>query len=169
MVKPFVGRPFSWMLLVGLLIVVFALSACGGGSSTTTSSTTASPTTSASAAVSAVTITIREQTGGQDVYSFDPQSVTIKAGETVTFDNQSDEFHQLIITDAAGNPTTNTDPFTANTIVPTSRTGSTTTTLQVVFNKAGTYYYGSKLVQRPKDNNHPEGVLSQAKGTIIVK
>ena len=63
MVKPFVRRPFSWMLLVGLLIVVFALSACGGGSSTTTSSTT----NSANAAVSAVTITIREQTGGQDV------------------------------------------------------------------------------------------------------
>lgn len=168
MVKPFVRRPFSWMLLVGLLIVIFALSACGGGSSTPASSTTASPTTPTNAVASASTITIREKAGTQDIYTFDPQSVTIKAGEAITFDNQSDEFHQLITTNAAGKPAPNANaPFTADTIVPTSR-ASATTTLQVVFKTPGTYYYTSKLVNRLKDKDHPEGAPSQAKGTIVV-
>jgi plastocyanin len=167
MAKPFIRRPMNWMLFVGLLVGVFALSACGGSSSTSTSSTTASPATQSNAMTSAATVTIKEQTGTQDVYSFSPASVTIKAGDAVTFDNQSDEFHLLIPTDAMGTPITATDPFTANTIVPTSR-ASSTTTLQVVFNKAGTYYYTSKLVNRLKDNAHPEGALSQGKGTIVV-
>jgi len=168
MVNPFISRPVNWMLAVGLLVLVFALSACGeSGSSTTTSSTTASPTTQSNTMASAATVTIKEQTGTQDIYSFSPASVTIKAGDAVTFDNQSDEYHLLIPTDAAGNAITAADPFTANTIVPTSRAGNTTT-LQVVFNKAGTYYYTSKLVNRLKDGAHPEGALSQGKGTIIV-
>ena len=163
MVKPFVRRPVTWMLLVGLLTLVLALSACGDSGNATTPTPTAQPTT----AVSAATITIREKTGGQDVYTFEAPSVTIKAGQAVTFDNQSDENHLLVTTDAMGTPTTNVDPFTGNLTVPTSRT-STTTTLQVMFNKAGTYHYTSKLVNRIKDSAHPEGALSQAKGTIVV-
>src|SRR5436305_14499504 len=86
MVKPFVRRPVTWMLLVGLLTLVLALSACGDSGNATTPTPTAQPTT----AVSAATITIREKTGGQDVYTFEAPSVTIKAGQAVTFDNQSD-------------------------------------------------------------------------------
>jgi hypothetical protein len=55
--------------------------------------------------------------------------------------------------DATGTPTTDAAPFTATSIVPTSR-ASATTTLQVVFTTPGTYYYTSKLVNRMKDNDH---------------
>jgi plastocyanin len=161
-----VRRPVSKVVLSCLTILVCALAACGGTTSTPSSAPT-SPPTQANTVVSAATITIREKTGSQDIYSFDPQSVTIKAGQAVTFDNQSDEFHQLITADAAGKPMADADPFTANTIVPTSR-ASATTTLQVVFKTPGTYYYTSKLVNRIKDNAHPEGALSQGMGTIIV-
>jgi len=170
MVKPFVRRPVAWMLLVGLLVLVFVLSACGeSSSSSTTTSPTTQPTTPPTQAASANTITIREQTGGKDIYTFDPPTLTVSAGQTVTFNNQSDEYHLLITTDAAGKPMTDTSPFTATSIVPTSRDGGTTTTLQVVFSKPGTYHYTSKLVKRLKDGNHPEGDLSQGKGTIIVQ
>lgn len=171
MVKPSVRRPVIWMLLVGLLVLVFALSACGdsGAASTpaptpTTSSTSASPTTAASAN----TVKITEKTGGQDVYTFAPATLTIKAGQSVTFDNQSDEYHQLILTDATFKPVTGASPFTADTIVPTSREG-TATTLQVTFPTAGTYYYTSKLVKRLQDGQHPGTPLSKAEGTIIVQ
>jgi plastocyanin len=112
-------------------------------------------------------VTITEKTGTHDIYGFDPQTLTIKAGQAVLFNNQSDEFHLLMTADATGTPTTDAAPFTANTIVPTSR-ASATTTLQVVFTTPGTYYYTSKLVNRLKDNDHPEGAWSQGWGTIVV-
>jgi len=112
-------------------------------------------------------VTITEKTGTHDIYAFDPQTLTVKAGQAVTFTNQSDEFHLLMTADATGTPTTDAAPFTATTIVPTSR-ASNTTTLQVVFTTAGTYYYTSKLVNRLTDGNHPEGAWSQGWGTIVV-
>jgi len=110
---------------------------------------------------------ITEKTGTHDIYSFAPQSLTIKAGQAVMFNNESDEFHLLMTADATGTPTTNAAPFTTNTIVPTSR-ASNSTTLQVVFTTSGTYYYTSKLVNRLKDGNHPEATWSQGWGTIVV-
>jgi len=108
-----------------------------------------------------------EKTGTHDIYGFAPQTLTIKAGQAVTFNNESDEFHLLMTADATGTPTTDAAPFTTTTIVPTSR-ASNTTTLQVVFTAPGTYYYTSKLVNRLKDNDHPEGAWSQGWGTIVV-
>jgi plastocyanin len=110
---------------------------------------------------------ITEKTGTHDIYSFDPQTLTVKAGQAVTFTNQSDEFHLLMTVDATGTPTTDAAPFTATTIVPTSR-ASATTTLSIVFTTPGTYYYTSKLVNRLKDGAHPERAWSQGWGTIIV-
>ena len=157
---------FLWMALSLVVVLSFALAACGGESSTPASSTqpnSSQPT--ASSATAAVTIT--EKTGTHDIYAFDPQTLTVKAGQAVTFTNQSDEFHLLMTADASGTPTTDAAPFTATTIVPTSR-ASNTTTLQVVFTTPGTYYYTSKLVNRLKDGAHPEGSWSQGWGTIVV-
>jgi plastocyanin len=113
-------------------------------------------------------VTITEKAGTHDdIYGFNPQTLTIKAGQAVIFTNQSDEFHLLMTADATGTPTSDAAPFTATTIVPTSR-ASATTTLSVIFSTPGTYYYTSKLVNRIKDNAHPEGVWSQGWGTIVV-
>ena len=74
MVKTFVRRPITWMLLVGLLIVVFALSACGGSSGP------------------AATVNVKEtQAATGDVYTCDPTSIKINKGDTVNFTNNSDE------------------------------------------------------------------------------
>jgi plastocyanin len=156
---------FLWMAVSLVVILSFALAACGGDSTTasTTQPTSSQPTASAPMA----TVTITEKTGTHDIYGFDPQTLTIKAGQAVMFTNQSDEFHLLMTADATGKPTADAAPFTENTIVPTSR-ASATTSLQVVFSTPGTYYYTSKLVNRMKDNDHPEGAWSQGWGTIVV-
>ncbi len=164
--RPLGRSTLLWMALSLAVVLSFALAACGGGSSTPASSTQSNASQpTAPSAPAAVTIT--EKSGTHDIYSFAPQTLTIKAGQAVLFTNQSDEFHLLMTADATGTPTTDAAPFTANTIVPTSR-ASATTTLQVVFTTPGTYYYTSKLVNRLKDGNHPEGAWSQGWGTIVV-
>src|SRR5215469_12268635 len=74
MVKPFARRSVVGMLFVGLLIVVFALSACGGSSGP------------------AATVNINEtQSSSGDVYTCAPTSITVNKGDTVNFTNNSDE------------------------------------------------------------------------------
>lgn len=156
---------FLWMAVSLVLVLSFAVVACGGGStpSSSTQSTSSQPTESSAVA----TVTITEKAGTHDIYGFDPQTLTIKAGQAVMFNNQSDEFHLLMTADTTGTPITDAAPFTETTIVPTSR-ASATTTLSIVFTTPGTYYYTSKLVNRLKDGNHPEGEWSQGWGTIVV-
>ena len=160
------GRSTSlWMAMSLVVVLSFALAACGGGS---TPASTMQPTSSQPSVSSATaTVTITEKTGTHDIYGFDPRTLTIKASQSITFNNQSDEFHLLMTADATGTPTTDAAPFTATTIVPTSR-ASATTTLQLVFSTPSTYYYTSKLVNRINDTDHPEGAWSQGWGTIVV-
>jgi plastocyanin len=101
-------------------------------------------------------VTITEKTGTHDIYSFDPQTITVKAGSTVKWVNNSDENH-LLASKTAG-------IFTASSIV--HRAGSSDNTYQVVFNTPGTYSYSSTLVQRL--NNQTEGATSSATGTVTV-
>lgn len=158
---------FLWMALSLVVILSFALSACGGDSTpaSTTPSNSSAPTSRPTP--SSATVTITEKAGTQDIYGFDPQTLTVKAGQAVVFNNQSDEFHLLVTADSTGKPTTDAAPFDLTTIVPTSRVGAATT-LSIVFTTPGTYYYTSKLVNRLKDGAHPEGAMSQGWGTIVV-
>ncbi len=72
MLKPFVQRSAIWVLLVGLLMMTLALSACGGSSP--------------------VAVNINEtKSASGDVYVCDPTSITINKGDTVNFTNNSDE------------------------------------------------------------------------------
>src|ERR1700737_2702758 len=103
MVQPFFHRRISWMVLMTLLVLAFTLSACGGDTATTTSTTSTTSSSSASTgAASAVTIT--ETTGGNDIYAFSPTTLSIKAGDSVKFTNNSDENHKLAV--APAGPTT---------------------------------------------------------------
>lgn len=148
-----------WLALVVLCLLALSMAACGGNDSTsssTASNTTQSNPTQPSAAGTTMMVTITEKTGTHDIYSFDPQTITIKAGTTVKWVNNSDENHLL-----AGDPA---GVFTASSIVP--RNGSTDNTYQMVFSTPGTYHYSSTLINRM--NNQPEGMTSSAAGTIIV-
>jgi plastocyanin len=145
---------FLWSVLPLVVILSFALAACGGGS--TPASSTQSNSLKSSAPGTTYTVTITEKAGTHDIYSFDPQTITVKAGSTVKWVNNSDENH-LLASQTAG-------IFTASSIV--HRAGSSDNTYQVVFNIPRTYSYSSTLVQRL--NNQTEGATSSATGTVTV-
>ncbi len=107
-------RLFGSLATVTLAMVLLA--ACGGGSKTSTSASnshTSSGTTSNASTNSQTSlktacdpmamVTINEHTasGKADQYFFAPDHITIKAGEFITFSNQSDEVHVLVSTPAA--------------------------------------------------------------------
>ena len=140
---------FLWSTLSLLVVLSFALTACGGDS-------TPASSTRSSALGTVSTVTITEKTGTHDIYSFDPQTITVKAGTTVKWVNNSDENH-LLASNSSG-------VFNSQSIV--HRSGSSDNTYQIVFSMPGSYSYSSTLVQRL--NNQPEGVTSSATGTIIV-
>ncbi|HWS84545.1 MAG TPA: plastocyanin/azurin family copper-binding protein [Ktedonobacteraceae bacterium] len=144
---------FLWSVLPLVVILSFAFAACGGATSPSSTQSSSSPSP---ASGTTSTVTIAEKTGTHDIYSFDPQTITVKAGSTVKWVNNSDENH-LLASKTAG-------VFTASSIV--HRSGSSDNTYQVVFNTPGTYSYTSTLVQRL--GNQPEGMTSSAAGTITV-
>lgn len=145
---------FLWCALSLVVVLSFALAACG--ESSTPASSTQSNSSQSSASGTTMTVTITEKAGTHDIYSFDPQTITVKAGSTVKWVNNSDENHLLASVPAG--------VFTPSSMV--DRSGSSDNTYQVVFNTPGTYSYSSTLVQRL--NNQPEGVTSSATGTITI-
>ena|SRR2546426_8345834 len=147
----FLGRVMALVCLGSLSLMMAACFGIGDPPSASTQ-----PSTQSSASGTAFSVTIAEKAGTHDIYSFDPQNVTIKAGTTVKWVNNSDENH-LLASDPAG-------VFSASSMVP--RSGSSDNTYQVVLNTPGTYHYSSTLVHRL--NNQPEGVSSSATGTITV-
>ncbi len=158
MVKTFFRSRISLMILVSSLVLVFALSACGGdapAASSTPAGSTSSGAPSADSAAQKVTIT--EQTGGNDVYAFAPATLSIKAGDSVQWVNNSDENHKLVVSPAGP---------TAGTV---TKSGSNDNTMTVKFPTAGTYTVTSQLVDRLKDGKHtPDPADSKATITITV-
>jgi plastocyanin len=138
-----------WMTLVCLMVLAALMAACGDA-------TPASNPGSSSGSNSVSTITITEKAGGHDIYSFDPQTLSIKAGTAVKWVNNSDENHLLISSPASA--------LTATSMVP--RSGSADNTYSVTFTAPGTYTITSKLMQR--EHNQPEGEASQATLTLTV-
>ena len=168
-------RMTLWTTLLCLVVLALMLAACGGDSGSSSSSSApaasgsgsnsgssqagSSGSSSSTSAASPVTVTITEQTGGHDVYSFSPATVSIKAGDSIKFVNDSDENH-LLSSDVAG-------VFTTSSIV--TRSGSNDNTFSITFPKAGTYNVTSKLVNRLKDGQHnPDPMDSQAKLVVTV-
>ena len=148
-----VRRIISWVALICLVALTVLLSACGGDATTTTTST------SSSSSAAGTTVTIAEQTGGNDVYSFSPATITVKAGDTVKWVNNSDENHLL--------HSAPDGVFTASSKV--ARSGSNDNTYSMTFPKAGTYTITSQLVDRLKDGQHtPDPADSKATLTVTV-
>jgi plastocyanin len=152
-------------------VLALMLAACGGdsgsapaasqpaASGSNSGSSASSSSSSSTAAGTTVTVAIAEQTGGMDVYSFSPATVTIKAGDTVKWVNNSDENHQLQ-SSVAG-------VFTTTSVV--ARSGSNDNTYSMTFAKPGTYNITSMLVNRLKDGKHtPDPMDSKATLTVTV-
>lgn len=151
MQQPFIRpsrRNTSWAIFVCGLLLMTLLSACGGD---------AGAGSGGGGGGSTSDVTITEQTGGNDIYSFSPATITIKAGSSLKFTNNSDENHKLMI-DPAGP--------TAGTV---TKSGSNDNTMMVMFPTAGTFTITSQLVDRLKDGQHtPDPMDSQAKLTVTV-
>jgi len=79
-----------------------------------------------------MTVTIKEKKGtdGKDAYSFDPTSITVKKGDTITIQNLSDEIQDIDMGDAqkAG----------VNVVVPVGASGTAT------FNNSGNFMLQSE-------------------------
>ena len=149
MFKPFFRRQISVVMLMSLLVLTFTLAACGGD--------TTSAASSGSTSGSAQSVTITETTGGNDVYAFAPTTLSIKAGDSVKWVNNSDENHKLVISPNGPAATTVT------------KSGSNDNTGTVTFPTAGTYTVTSQLVDRLKDGQHtPDPADSKATITITV-
>lgn len=151
--------PWAALLSLFVLALAFTLSACGGDSTPTpAASGSTGPAAAAPAATSSTAaVAIAEQTGGNDIYSFSPATISLKAGDSIKFTNNSDENHKLIITPAG---------ITGGTV---TKSGSNDNTLTVAFPTAGTYNITSQLVDRLKDGQHtPDPADSKASLTVTV-
>ncbi len=119
---------------LGILMLIAAfcamLAACGGSDSGSASSSSGG--SSASSSSSGTTVMIKETKGsdGKDQYMFDQTTLTVKAGDTVSFQNQSDELQDIDGGDAA--------KAGIDVAVPVNQTG------KVTFNKAGTFKISSE-------------------------
>ncbi|MBO0796427.1 MAG: hypothetical protein J2P36_36520 [Ktedonobacteraceae bacterium] len=122
-------RPVSWMIFGCLAILVFALAACGGDATPTSNSASTSSngnnSTNASAAKMTIAIKESKDSDGKDVYRFDPPSITVKMGDTVTVQNLSDELQDIDQGDAVA--------AGVDVVIPLNQSGTMT------FNKAGTF------------------------------
>ncbi len=147
------GYRTSIMLLV-IFALAISLSACGGDAATTSTSSSGS---ASGGTASATNITITEKTGNQDIYAFDPTTVSIKAGGAIKFVNNSDENHKLAVSPAG--PTVGT----------ITKSGSNDNTFTITFPTAGTYTITSTLVQRADKDKANEGADSKATTTVTVQ
>ncbi len=129
-----------------------------GDAATTAPASGGSASGGAAAGGSTTTVTITEKTGGMDIYAFDPLTLSIKAGDSVKFVNNSDENHKLAASPAG--PTVGT----------VAKSGSNDNTETVTFPAAGTFTITSMLVDRLKDGQHtPDPADSKATVTITVQ
>ncbi len=90
-------RPAYLMAFTCLMLIVFALAACGGDTMASTTTASNSTSSNSNSTAPAATVNIKETKGaaGKDVYSCDPQTISIKTGDTVSFTNQSDEIQDF--------------------------------------------------------------------------
>jgi plastocyanin len=102
---------------------VLAVAAGGGGAS---SGSTSTPSVATSAGGSAAAVTIQN-------FAFIPQTLTVKAGTTVTWTNKDSAPHTVTSADGISTSANTTSLFD----------GSVTAgaTFSYTFTKAGTYYY----------------------------
>lgn len=118
MEKSFVRPAHSWLLISCLVMLMFVVAACGGsgssdsassynsgsnagsgntsaGSSNSGSSSNTSSSSSGKSSVMTVMVREKKDPGKSDMYFFDPTSIKIKKGDTITIQNESDELQDI--------------------------------------------------------------------------
>lgn len=132
-------RKTPWMILLCLSVLALLLAACGGGdsgSSGSSQSNTASSSQSnsgssssnaqSSGSSSKMTVSIKESKGSSgDVYTFDPATITLHKGDSITIQNESDENQDIDKGDAS--------KAGVDVMVPINQSGTAT------FNTPGTF------------------------------
>jgi plastocyanin len=139
------GSATGFVVLAALLMILMVgLVAAGcGGSTSGTTTTAAGPATTGGTGTTAGTATTAGAVGAQVVlknFAFDPASITVKAGDTVTWTNQDSATHTV----AADN-----GEFKSGDL-------GNGATFSFTFAKAGTYPYHCSI--------HPN-----MKGTVVVQ
>jgi plastocyanin len=130
MIRHAMNRPGLRAILVlstaVLLLLAVALlpAGCGGSATTTGAPTTASQTTATTgtAGGGGTTVTMKQ-------FAFNPASVTVKVGDTVTWENQDGVAHDVIAADGSFK----------------SAEFGQGKTFSFTFTKAGTYKYSCKI------------------------
>lgn len=117
-----------WMLLASVAVLaVLVLAACGGsyGDNSGGSSPANAPTSATGGAGSAVAIAN---------FAFSPQTLSVKAGTTVTWTNDDGAPHTVTSTDGPSTSAKTTGTFDSGNLGQGE-------TFSFTFEKAGTYYY----------------------------
>ncbi len=124
---PSARRPSFWALLSCLSLLLLAFAACGSGNGSASGSSSANNTAADNHSASVMTIAIKESKGadGQDIYYFDPASITLHQGDTITIQNLSDELQDIDQGDA--------EAAGIDVVIPLNQSGT------VTFNKVGTF------------------------------
>jgi plastocyanin len=111
------------IVAVAAAVAVLALAACGSSAS---SGSNSAPSAASTASAAAVAVTIQN-------FAFTPQTLTVKAGTTVTWTNQDSAPHTVTSADGISTSANTTSLF--NGSVNSGETFSYT------FTKAGRYFY----------------------------
>lgn len=120
------------LLVVGVLVLTFAVAAgCGssssnsGGSNTPASTPASSPSSSTKGAPATVTM---------QGFAFSPHILTVTAGTTVTWTNNDSAVHNVVSADGIGLNANPTSTFNSGSMNPGA-------TFSFTFSKPGTYFY----------------------------
>jgi plastocyanin len=114
------------LLVVGVLVLTFAVAAGCGSSGGGTSNTPAS-TPSSSTKGTAATVTMQG-------FAFSPHILTVTAGTTVTWTNNDSAVHNVVSADGIGLNANPTSTFNSGSMNPGA-------TFSFTFSKPGTYFY----------------------------
>jgi len=115
-----------WMILAGVAVLaVLVLAACGGSSGGGSGSSTPASTPSSSGGGTGVAIAN---------YAFTPQTLTVKAGKTVTWTNNDSVPHNVISATNMSTSATTTNTFASGNF-------NQGQTFSFTFSTPGTYYY----------------------------
>ena len=119
------ARP--WMAIAAVLVIALLVVACGGTASGVVTTSSAAPAGSGG-------------TGGATIadYTFSPQSITVKAGTTVTWTNNDSVPHNVVSASDDSTGASPTGAFTSGNLTQGQ-------TFSFTFDNAGTYYYECSL------------------------